>query len=722
MGFLMQYTFPLKSFSFAFSAALSVFISGSSFADTSQEPTLELDDIIITGTKEGEVNLQEVPAAITVFDQQKIKDSVIRDIGDLRLQTPGMNMTRNGQATRLYLRGIGTNLDFIGSDPSVTVHVDGVYQSRTTTVLDDFLDVERVEVLRGPQGTLYGRNSTGGTINVITRLPDAEPQAKVSAELGSYSLYDFGASISGGLGSDYVIGSLAIAKTEHDPYVKNTNPNSIEGLLDDNALSSRGSLQYLFGNNNKLIVRGDYSRIDRASGAYKPTLLNTDGTTDTLAPLVTLPEDDWEMNIDFTNPYVKSEHWGASAEFNFQLMEGWELVSLTAYRDLDADMKEDTDGSNLNRLMSEIHDIQDQVSEELRLHYKDNRLSWVSGVYYLKENHTTDAQINNFYVPVPIMFDVTNETNAYAMFSQGTYALTNQLNATLGLRYSDEEKDYKNVRTLGAPATIVDTKKSWDAWSPKAAVDYTLADGRMIYGSVSRGFKSGGFNLTAVGTDAEFDPEYVWAYEVGTKAEMLDNTLRSNVAIFYYDYKDLQVQEFASAGTAIIKNAADATIYGLEIENQWLPTYDWLIDANYAYLEAEYDSYITSNWDASGDRLNASPRHKANLGVQYFSEADSGSVYYRVEYAWQSEQVFAAPNQSVSKQRAYGLVNVSVGYESFDEHWEIQAYAKNVTNEAYSTSSREFPATINTFTGDGVGVTKDINPPLTLGVEVTYNM
>jgi iron complex outermembrane receptor protein len=737
MGFLMQYTFPLKSFSFAFSAALSVFISGSSFADTSQEPTLELDDIIITGTKEGEVNLQEVPAAITVFDQQKIKDSVIRDIGDLRLQTPGMNMTRNGQATRLYLRGIGTNLDFIGSDPSVTVHVDGVYQSRTTTVLDDFLDVERVEVLRGPQGTLYGRNSTGGTINVITRLPDAEPYAKVSAELGSYSLYDFGAAVSGGLGSDYVIGSLAIAKTEHDPYVKNTNPNGIDGLLDDNSLSTRGSLQFLFGNKGKLILRGDYSEIDRATGAYKPTLLDTDGSTDALAPQVDLPEDDWEMNISSNNPFFQSEYWGGSAELSFKITPKFEVVSLTAYRDLDFQTQEDTDGSNIELLFTQLEETQDQVSEELRFHYKDDRMSLVTGFYYLQEEQATDTRVNYLLWGPSVTFDASNETTAYAVFSQGTYAVSNQLNVTLGLRYSDEKKKYNNVSTflnfptLPVPNVVprynLSDTQSWDAWSPKLSLDYLLADNHMIYGTVSRGFKSGGYNMASGSVStAQFDPEYVWAYEVGSKAMMFENSLRSNLALFYYDYTDLQVQDFVQAGVLSIRNAAEATIQGFEIENQWYPTYDWLIDANYSFLDATYDNFVTKDaaqniLDASGDYLIASPRHKANIGVQYFTEAESGSVYYRVEYAWQSEQHFTAPNQEVSRQRAYGLVNASVGYESFDEHWEVQAYVKNLTDEAYSLSSREFPAAPPPV-GAGVGVTKDINPPLTLGVEVTYNM
>ena len=219
--------------------------------------------------------------------------------------------------------------------------------------------------------------------------------------------------------------------------------------------------------------------------------------------------------------------------------------------------------------------------------------------------------------------------------------MTSKLNTTLGLRYSDEEKEFKNIS-----AFTVDEKKSWNSWSPKAVVDYTYDDGTMVYSSVSRGFKSGGYNVTSGPGTAEYDPEKVWAYELGAKMDSLQGKLRTNLALFYYDYQDLQVSDFTKAGSLTISNAADATIQGIEIENQWMPTYNLLFALNYAFLDATYDDYFIpeatdendvvtrSAQDNSGDRLIATPRHKINVAAQIFNELSDGTLSYRVEYAW----------------------------------------------------------------------------------------
>ena len=673
------------------------------------EQVIKLKNVIVSGTKEGDVDLQKVPSAITAYTAEDLDYVGINNIADLPLLTPGLNLSRNGQSTRLYMRGIGSNLDFIGSDPSVTVHVDGVYQSRTTSILNDFLDVERVEVLRGPQGTLYGRNSTGGTINLLTKLPTATTEAKVFAEVGSYNYLSTGGSLNGALVGDEVLGRIAVMKTDHDPYVKNSNPNGIDGLLDDDSVSSRGALRFLLDQDSELVLRADYSDIDRNPGAYKTTLITKEGGTPSLAGSVVLPSDPWTVNVTDIDPYTEIKNWGTSAEYTRTLTPELTLVSLTAYRDLDTDLREDTDGSNLAVIATSYKELQDQISEELRLQYKGDRLSWVSGAYFLHENQEANTNING-----ALNFDVESQTQAYALFGQGVYALTTKLNTTLGLRYSDEKKDYKNIHTHPVPASSfnVDQSKSWNAWSPKLAVDYTYDSGTMVYGSVSRGFKSGGYNMTS--GIPEFDPEYVWSYEVGTKMELLDNKLRTNVSVFFYDYTDLQVQDFVQVGVLSISNAADATVQGFEIENQWMPFYDVLLELDYAYLDAEYDKYDSPSGDASGSDLIASPRHKINFATQFFHEIKAGTLSYRFEYSWQDDQFFTAPNQDVSKQTAYGLFNMRVAFNTADEKNQIQFFGENLTNKAYSTSSREFPSAT-------VGVTKDINPPRTFGVKFRHS-
>lgn len=684
--------------------------------------TYQLEEIIVTATKVGEVSAQTLPLSITVLDATRINDANLHTIEDVQRQTPGLNLTRNGQWTRLYMRGIGTNLDFIGSDPSVTVHVDGVYQARTATVLDEFLDVERVEVLRGPQGTLYGRNSTGGTINIITRLPDADPRASVSAEVGSDNLHRVSASASGGLGSDNLIGRIAVLQTEHDPYVDNRHPTGVDGLLDDNTVKANGSLQALLGDAGKLILRGDYYDSDRLPGAFKTTELDAQGNPALRAPLMNTPSGAFEINSDLADPFVDVDTWGASVELQVYLADEWSMTSLTGYRELDNNGQEDTDGSNLNVLVTAIGEQQDQISEELRFNYETDVLRWVTGIYILNEEHDADTRVHINLFGATRRFLTRSETQAYALFSEGAYALSPALNVTLGIRYSDERKQFENQYLPSSPllgmAYTVDEEADWQDWSPRLAMDYRLHDDAMLYASASKGFKSGGFNVTA--NDSGFDPEEVWSYEVGSKLAWGGGAVRSNVALFYYEYADLQVSAFNQPGELSISNAADATVQGIEIENEWLISASWMLVFNYALLDASYDEYMaplntTTLVDVSGNKLNASPSNKFNLGLQHFMLSDLGEWRFGVDYSWQDKQYFTAFNESVSSQGAYGLLNAHVALAALDESWEVQVYARNLTDVDYSSASREFAAAPPI----GTGVTRDINPPLTVGTRLT---
>ncbi len=681
-----------------------------------------LEEVVVTATKVGEVSAQDVPSAITVFGEKQLHDADLNNIEDLKPLTPGLNISRNGKATRLYLRGIGTNLDFIGSDPSVTVQVDGVYQSRGYTALDDFLDVERVEVLRGPQGTLYGRNSTGGTINIITKLPDAKPKTDVSAELGNYSSHRVQASTSGGLGSDRVIGSLAVMQTEHDPYIKNVSATGIDGLMDDNTKRAVGSLRSLFGENGELILRADYTGTDSTTGAYKTTGLGLTGAPAPLARLSNTPSDPFEINISLANPFIDQTSRGHAAELNWQLSSNWKLTSITAYRNLDFNTAEDTDGSNQNILVTDLTENQNQLSEELRMQYKSDQLSWVTGMFALREDHDSDATINVNVTHIKNNYVASNETDANALFSQGTYHLSSKINATLGLRYSKEKKHFENTyrQTNASNAQLsgfaFNDSADWSDLSPKLTLDYTIANGAMLYTSASKGFKSGGFNMTSA--DAKFDQEKVWAYEVGSKLDWLDDTIRTNMALFYYNYTDLQVSDFTQPGVLSISNAAAATNKGFEVENEWLPTDNWAFELNYSFLNASYDKYMAPRGatviDVSGNQLNLSPRHHASTAVRYSLPSSQGEWNFRLEYSWQSKEYFTAFNEDVSSQGAYGLLNAQAMLTSRDRRWDIQLFGNNLGNKDYSTSSREFPAT-------SAGVTRDINPPRTIGTRMTYH-
>ena len=688
-----------------------------------EETPLKLADVVVTASKTGEQSLQAVPASITAMSEDDLQESGANNIEDLARQTPGLGINRNGPASRLYMRGIGTNLDFIGSDPSVTVHVDGVYQSRTVTALDDFLGVERVEVLRGPQGTLYGRNSIGGTVNVISKLPQAELERVVRIDLGTDSSKRFSTYVSGAMNQDEsVMGGISLMKADHAPYVKNVNTPDSQGLHDDDSLAGRGTLRFLADQGGEVILRADYSNTDNTPRPYKSTGLAVDGTPAGGSGGVNIPSDSHEVDFSYQDPKFKQINKGASAEVIWQLTPDWSVTSLTAYRDLAFLNVEDTDGSNVVSLYTDLNEEQEQLSEELRFNFSSDQLKFVTGLYFLDEAHESDSSIN-VGAASSRDFDTSNDTSAYAIFGQGTYGLTENFNTTLGLRYSHEEKTFSNDHVnINLPPFLmdynIDKKESWGAWSPKIAVDYTMPDGPMVYGSISRGFKSGGFNLTS--EDAEYDPEFVWSYEIGAKHDWLDKTLRTNLALFYYDYTDLQVSSFDQPGTLLIGNAADAEIQGVELELSWMPSYDWMFDFNYAFLDATYEDYQSPQGtvliDVSGNDLNSAPAHKMNAAVQYFQDVSQGSVSYRIEYFWQDKSYFTAFNENTSSQGAYGIWNARINFVPVDESWEFQLYGENLDDKAYSTSSREFPAG-----GAATGVTKDINVPRTFGARLTYN-
>ncbi|HET8706275.1 MAG TPA: TonB-dependent receptor, partial [Pseudomonadales bacterium] len=429
-------------------SACSLSLAPVAVAAAEQPSDHTLDTVVVTASKSGEVSAQNLPAAISVFSADKLQEGNFQSLEDLKGLTPGFAISRNGSAARLYLRGIGTNLDFIGSDPSVAVQVDGVYQARGYTLLDNLVNVARVEVLRGPQGTLYGRNSTGGTINIITQLPDASPQAKASVSAGNFASRVVSASASGGLGSDQVIGSLALMKSGHDPYVENDNPAGIDGLVDDDSRRAAGSLRTQLGQQGELIFRADYAHQDGTPAAYKTTGLGLTGAPVPISALLKIPANPFHTHISLTDPFRNQTSSGESAELNWQFAPSWSLTSLTAYRHLSFNGQEDTDGSNLNALVTQLDEAQNQWSEEFRVNYKKADISWVTGVFLFREQHDSDAAINILATRQRTHYVASNETNANALFSQATFALSKKLNGTLGVRASEEKKQFQNLNSV----------------------------------------------------------------------------------------------------------------------------------------------------------------------------------------------------------------------------------------------------------------------------------
>lgn len=658
-----------------------------------------VDEIIVTATKMGETNLQETPIAITSFSSDQINRTGVKDVRDLVAMTPNLNISQNSAFAQIYIRGIGSNNVFSGADPSSTIHVDGVYISRPTSYFTSFLDVERIEVLRGPQGTIYGRNSVGGTINVISRKPNNDLQAKLQGAFGSHDLFRVEGYVSGPLVKDKLAASVALMRSKHDGYLKNIVPGARD-LDSEDLWSGRVQLRATPNDRLEILIRGDYSKDEGVVSGNVKLLLPYANFEDSILG------DLHRVAIDSVG-YMERKDRGISGEVKFDLSDAAKLTSVTAFRKSDLHSLADSDATSLFLQTTEFNDHQKQFSEELNLSGRLNNLKYVFGVYYIDEDMASDSYVRIQAAGLAVHPHPSVHTNAWALFGQATYDITDQFSVTAGLRYTEEKKTFEQNydRFLFPSGTIVYGpieyvgSNTYKAWTPKFGVEYRPVDDLMIYASATRGFKSGGFNFTSTNPAQGYEPEFLWSYEAGFKSELFDRRLRLNATGFFYDYTDLQVQSFLTPGVIDITNAADATVKGVEVEAIARPVRGLDLGATLAFLDAKYKTYNPAfapgniPFDASGNRLNSAPKWNYSLFGQYTAELNGiGTLFMRGEYSWRSLQYFTAVNAFPEAQKSYGLVNASLGFTSPDGRWQATVFGRNLANTQYITSSASFTA------------------------------
>lgn len=616
----------------------------------------QIDEIVVTATKKGETALQDTPMAVSAFSSKELERSLVADVRGLQELTPNLTISANTSYAQIYIRGVGTNNVFNGADPSATVHVDGVYFGRPFSQFASFLDVERVEVLRGPQGTLYGRNSIAGTINVISRQPGDELEAKVLVNVGDYNRTETSAYISGPLVPGRVQVSLSGSKLLHDGYRENiiSSGNDVD---DQNLVTGRGQLRIQVSETIEATTRVDQEVIDVNGPGYVPL--------DPYSPAIdSILGDFSQIALDSPNSFYV-ENRGISEDIRIQLGETVELRSITAYREAVNDILADSDQTDASITVTDLIEEQTQFSQELTLTGSTGDITYVVGAYYFKEEIETDLKVNAFVPGVRPQFGPSGETKSWAIFGEGTLNLTPEVAATLGLRYTDEEKSYSQVfgvELLASPGTfavgplLIDPPKiSNAAWTPRVIVEWSPTEDAMLYASASRGFKSGGFNIVSSSAGNGFDPEELWSYELGARTDWHDERLRLNLTGFFYDYTDLQVQSYISPGVSVINNAATAEIKGLEFELLAAPNPNLDLSLNLSWLDATYGNYPVAfagpvSFDASGNRLSNAPEVSGSFAAEYTIDRSDGSNFFiRGEASWQDTVYFGASNNDDMK-------------------------------------------------------------------------
>lgn len=675
------------------------------------------DDIIVTATRSGETRLQDTPMAITAVDNELLENSASRDIRDLQTFTPSLSIAQNVTAAQPYIRGIGSNNIFAGSDPSTALYIDGVYIARPLGFFVDLFDVERVEVLRGPQGTLYGRNAVGGAINVISRRPGEDLEASGALTVGSYDLIRAQGYVSMPISPTMSV-SLSGRVSERDGYFSNAVSGVGPADAEDDQ-SVRGQFYWHPTNQWDILLRADYSDSASTSGSGLKPRMPTPWD-----PIVnSLANEPFALAFN-TAPQLSRETWGASLEAAYQFSPSLRLWSLTSYRNNDSFTVLDSDFSAASVRVTNIGEDQSQFSQEINLAGNAGALTYVIGAYYFEEDIDAPTTVSNLPA-VRVNIAPTVHTEALAAYAQGTLELTPEFSITAGLRYTDEQKQFDQFFGLqsiptglflaGYPVTYV-AEGSYQAWTPRIGAEYRPNDNLLLYVSATRGYKSGGFSYTSSNSFQGYDPEQVWAYEGGLKSDLFDNHLRFNLTAFQYDYQDLQVQSFITPGVIDITNAANARITGVELEARLHAT-DWLdLGVAATYLDATYEDYPDAigpgniPYDASGHRLTAAPEWAYNIYASVDHTMSSGHrLVGRVDYAWKSEQFFTPQNVAIESQGDYGLLNANVSLAFPGERFEIGVFARNLGDEPYFTTT----ATIGGVTYGTLGV------PLTAGVQLT---
>ena len=706
----------------AIAAALMLAASGAMAQNTTKEDevaeepenTAELSEVTVTARRREET-LQEVPVAVTAFTETALEEFNIEDLGDLDAYVPNLTIySARGSSSTItaYIRGVGQSDPLWGVDPAVGLYIDDVYMARPQGGLLDVVDVERVEVLRGPQGTLYGKNTTGGAIKYITKPLKPDVEGAVSLGVGSYDQLDVKASLNAPLGSDAVVGRMSVASLNRDGFGENTFTG--QDVSDKEILVARGSVGFYPTEDFNVILSADW--LDDQSGVRGAKRLNAFNPLD---PARTPPLDDrYDIRSGMSNVNDTTLQ-GASATANWTINESWWFKSITAYRESETDTNIDFD-----TLPNKIVDVRatyedDQTSQEFQLNYVGERLDGVIGFYYF-DGSAGGTVFNNF---VNASFGTTNgqvETESYAFYGEGTWQFNEQWALTFGARFTDETKKadvlnqaYRNANfnpadVIATPADFED-EVDFQNISPKVSLDYQVTEDVLIYALGTRGFKSGGFNIranvTAFPLSARpFDDEQVTSFEVGTKTAWFDDRLYVNASYFHNDYEDIQLSIFTGfdsngdgtddAFFGDFTNAGKATVSGVEIEMAANLTDNWTVNGNIAFLDAEYDEFITRNVNvADTQKFTNAPERSGALSTQYtWGDVFGGALSARGTVTYQDEVYPTTDLSEVIKQPGYSLLSAGLIWRSNESPWVLSLQGPNLTDKEYRTTGYNIAA------------------------------
>jgi iron complex outermembrane recepter protein len=669
-------------------------------------------EIVVTAQKRAQ-NLQDVPISVTAFDDAAIREAGFTNSLSIGDQIPNLEIKTFGGVPNIFIRGVGNNDFNASSIGPISIYRDDVVVASTGSQIFSLFDLERIEVVRGPQGTLFGKNTTGGAIQFFSKLPDDAFEGNARIGYGRFDLFEAEAAASLPLAEGLSVRIAGIVRRRDG---EKTNLFTGEDAINVDEAAARAIIRWQPSSDTdiRLSVGGGRDRSDYLENKPVGTINGADlfGYADPFPGDANLlnfngPSRNYSDNV-FANLSVAQDF----GDFSFR--------SLTGYDKSEVDNRVDVDGGPLR--IDEIVFLTDaeQVTQEFQLSYDRGPLNAILGLYYFQEDLDADSdadllgELTFAQGALPLITRATRKNRAYAVYGQATYAIVPTLRLTLGGRYTIDKVRATHRADLvegyfdanipdGTPVPLVpfaalrDTFKSF-SW--RVAADLDVTDDILAYASIDRGFKAGGFNIgiiTSVAERTQVDPEYLTSYEIGLKTTLLDRRLRLNLSAFYYDYTDLQVLSVnRQAGSAVptlgLDNAADATIKGIEVEATAVPA-DWLdLGLNLGLLDAKYKNYLSGAIDPvtgdprdfSGNRMPGAPKFTASTFAQVTIPLDEFETRWRVEYNYTGKKYYNnAEDELISSGEGYGLLNLRVAFANPEQGWELAAWAKNVTGKAY---------------------------------------
>lgn len=718
---------------------VGVSILGLAAANLAAPAHAQLDEIVITAQKRSE-SLQDVPVAVSAFSGESLTNFGVSGTQTLQNVTPGLTFTRTGPSAQPYIRGIGTRLSGTGLEPSVAVYIDDRYEPLSTAMMFELADVERVEILKGPQGALYGRNATAGAIRVISKGVTDDTEGQVIASLGNYDMYSLSGTVNLPITDNFGTRLTGIIK-KRDAFAHNLVPGARD--VDDlDALALRGKFRLQASDTvTANLELGYWKRSDAAGLDYVD--LSPDGYSTGLARSGITGKKRNEVATALDS-LQDAEQFSGQFRVDAEL-GGVDFASITSYAEYDGVTFIDADGTSARIFDSpNSNTLSNNFSQEVQLLSQGKqKVDWIIGAYYFNGYTKTDNKID---LGGPLLMSAgaqTAKTDAFAIFGQATMHMGDALSVTAGGRWNYEKKQVHVVASPDAPGGTLalvpfSDSKGWSSFTPKLTVQYDFQD-VMAYLTLARGFKSGGYNYpakNAAGVGVALDPEVLDMVELGVKGDFFDGNLRANAAAYFYNYKDLQVTRASTAGggsvTSVTENAADAQIYGLDVDLTWQVVNHFTLTGGFNISHSEYRNFETTAkmfnavvtgtsvpgmrdvfFDASGHGLLRSPDWSGFVAAEYDMPLGEGRLPITISYSYKDDYLFdfvAGPTTERLRQKGYGLLNGRISYVSPGDSWKLSAWVENLTDKQY----------FDDIVGGGAGIRGSYGAPRTYGVDVSY--